>query len=198
MTLLFIKAILQHDWYTLAVKLGYQALAWVFVLFACFIDLKTGITASKAHGVFKTSSYGLRMTLKKFKDYMDVFLMAFVIDVFLSIFNTQADSYSFLSIFSLPLVTIVIFIYTMATEMISVLENKRKGKADDLAIKAIREQLRKKLPEVLEIMRLSMNIAKVDDANLQVKMILDAINMSPDAVKNALLLQMLEDFGYIR
>ena len=60
-----------------------------------------------------------------------------------------------------------------------------KGKADDLAIKAIREQLRKRLPEVLEIMRLSMNIAKVDDANLQVKMILEAINMSPDAVKNA-------------
>ena len=45
MTLLFIKSILQHDWYTLGVKLGYQALAWVFVLFACFIDLKTGITA---------------------------------------------------------------------------------------------------------------------------------------------------------
>ena len=60
-----------------------------------------------------------------------------------------------------------------------------KGNADDLAIKAIREQLRKRLPEVLEIMRLSMNIAKVDDANLQVKMILEAINMSPDAVKNA-------------
>ena len=60
-----------------------------------------------------------------------------------------------------------------------------KGNADDIAIKAIREQLRKRLPEVLEIMRLSMNIAKVDDANLQVKMILDAINMSPDAIKNA-------------
>ena len=60
-----------------------------------------------------------------------------------------------------------------------------KGNADDLVIKAIREQLRKRLPEVLEIMRLSMNIAKVDDMNLQVKMILDAINMSPDAVKNA-------------
>ena len=143
MTLLFIKAILQHDWYTLAVKLGYQALAWVFVLFACFIDLKTGITASRAKGVFKTSSYGLRMTLKKFKDYMDVFLMAFVIDVFLSIFNTQSDSYSFLSIFSLPLVTIVIFVYTMATEMISVLENKRKAKGAPIytpeAINAINE-----------------------------------------------------------
>ena len=60
-----------------------------------------------------------------------------------------------------------------------------KGNADDLAIKAIREQLRKRLPEVLEIMRLSMNIAKVDDKNLQVKMILDAINMSPDEIRNA-------------
>ena len=143
MTLNFIQSILNHDWYALSVKLGYQALAWLFVLFACFIDLKTGITASRANGVFKTSSYGLRMTLKKFKDYMDVFLMAFVIDVFLSIFNTQTDSYSFLSIFSLPLVTIVIFIYTMATEMISVLENKRKAKGTPIytpeAINAINE-----------------------------------------------------------
>ena len=143
MTLLFIKAILQHDWYTLAVKLGYQALAWVFVLFACFIDLKTGITASRANGVFKTSSYGLRMTLKKFKDYMDVFLMAFAIDVFLSIFDTMSANYPFLTIFSLPLVTIVIFIYTMATELISVLENKRKAKGAPIytpeAINAINE-----------------------------------------------------------
>jgi len=60
-----------------------------------------------------------------------------------------------------------------------------KGNADDIIIKQVREQLRKRLPEVLEIMRLSMNIAKVDDKNLQVKLILDAINMSPDAVKNA-------------
>ena len=143
MTLNFIQSILNHDWYTLSVKLGYQALAWVFVLFACFIDLKTGITASRANGVFKTSSYGLRMTLKKFKDYMDVFLMAFAIDVFLSIFNTMAGSYSFLAIFSLPLVTIVIFIYTMATELISVLENKRKAKGTPIytpeAINAINE-----------------------------------------------------------
>ena len=143
MTLIFIQSILNHDWYALSVKLGYQALAWVFVLFACFVDLKTGITASKANGVFKTSSYGLRMTLKKFKDYMDVFLMAFAIDVFLSIFTTMANQYSFLSIFSIPLVTIVIFIYTMATELISVLENKRKAKGTPIytpeAINAINE-----------------------------------------------------------
>ena len=59
-----------------------------------------------------------------------------------------------------------------------------KGQADDIIIHQVREKLKEKLPEVLEIMRLSMNIAKVDDANLQVKMILDAINLSPDEVKN--------------
>lgn len=143
MEVLFINSILHHDWYGLCIKLAYQGLAWVFVLFACFIDLKTGITASKANGVFRTSSYGLRQTLKKFKDYMDVFLMAFVIDVFLSIFNTMADTYTFLSIFSLPLVTITIFIYTMATELISILENKRKAKGTPIytpeAINSINE-----------------------------------------------------------
>ena len=60
-----------------------------------------------------------------------------------------------------------------------------KGDADDLIIRNLRAKLREKLPEVLEIMRIALNIAKVEDANLQVKMILDAINMSPDAVKNA-------------
>ena len=60
-----------------------------------------------------------------------------------------------------------------------------KGKADDLIIRQVRDQLRKRLPEVLEIMRLSMNIAKVDDKNLQVKMIIDAINLSPDEIRNA-------------
>ena len=60
MELLFVKSILNQDWYTLAVKLGYQALAWVIILIACFVDLRTGMNASKAHGVFKTNSYGLR------------------------------------------------------------------------------------------------------------------------------------------
>ena len=59
-----------------------------------------------------------------------------------------------------------------------------KSDADDLIIRNLRAKLREKLPEVLEIMRLSMNIAKVDDKNLQVKMIIDAINFSPDEIKN--------------
>lgn len=143
MELLFIKSILSQDWYTLGVKLGYQALAWIIILAACLIDLRTGMNASKAHGVFKTNSYGLRRTLKKFKDYMDVMLMAFLCDIFLSIFFVQADDFAFLKLFNLPIVTIVLFIYTIATEFISVLENKRKEKGAPIytakAIDAINE-----------------------------------------------------------
>lgn len=128
MTILFIRSLIEGDWTTLFMKFGFQALAWVLVLIACLIDLRTGLKASKANGVFRTSSFGLRQTLKKFKDYMDVLLMAFICDLFLSIFVVIADDFSFLKIFSLPLVTIVVFIYTMATEFISVLENKRKAR----------------------------------------------------------------------
>ena len=60
-----------------------------------------------------------------------------------------------------------------------------KGYADDLIIRNLRAKLREKLPEVIEVMRLALNIAKVDDKNLQAKMVLDAINFSPDQIKNA-------------
>ena len=60
-----------------------------------------------------------------------------------------------------------------------------KGEADDLIIRNLRVKLKEKLPEVIEVMRLALNIAKVDDKNLQAKMVLDAINISPDQIKNA-------------
>ena len=60
-----------------------------------------------------------------------------------------------------------------------------KGEADDLIIRNLRVKLKEKIPEVIEVMRLALNIAKVDDKNLQAKMVLDAINLSPDQIKNA-------------
>ena len=59
-----------------------------------------------------------------------------------------------------------------------------KGNADDIIIHQLREKLKTELPKVLEIMQTALNIAKVDDANLQVKQIIAAINLSPDEVKN--------------
>ena len=60
-----------------------------------------------------------------------------------------------------------------------------KGQSDDIIIHQLREKLKEKLPEVIEIMRLAMNIASVEDKNLQAKMVIDAINFSPEQVKNA-------------
>ena len=59
-----------------------------------------------------------------------------------------------------------------------------KGTADNIIIHQLREKLKTELPKVLEIMQTALNIAKVDDANLQVKQIIAAINLSPDEVKN--------------
>ena len=59
-----------------------------------------------------------------------------------------------------------------------------KGTSDGIIIHQLREKLKTELPKVLEIMQTALNIAKVDDANLQVKQIIAAINLSPDEVKN--------------
>ena len=73
-----------------------------------------------------------------------------------------------------------------AGDVIELIASKAiKGTADDIIIHQLREKLKTELPKVLEIMQTALNIAKVDDANLQVKQIIAAINLSPDEVKNA-------------
>ena len=72
-----------------------------------------------------------------------------------------------------------------AGDVIELITSKAiKGTADDIIIHQLREKLKTELPKVLEIMQTALNIAKVDDANLQVKQIIAAINLSPDEVKN--------------
>ena len=58
------------------------------------------------------------------------------------------------------------------------------GNADDIAIRAAREKLKKALPEVIEKMRLIMRLSQIEDTNLQLKSILEAIRMSDDEVQN--------------
>ena len=72
-----------------------------------------------------------------------------------------------------------------AGDVIELIASKAiKGTADDIIVHQLREKLKTELPKVLEIMQTALNIAKVDDANLQVKQIIAAINLSPDEVKN--------------
>ena len=75
---------------------------------------------------------------------------------------------------------------TTAGDIIELIITKAiKGQADDIIVSQIRAKLKEKLPEVIEVMRLALSIAKVDDKNIQAKMVLDAINLSPDQIKNA-------------
>lgn len=75
---------------------------------------------------------------------------------------------------------------TTAGDIIELIITKAiKGQADDIIVNQIRAKLKVKLPEVIEVMRLALSIAKVDDKNIQAKMVLDAINLSPDQIKNA-------------
>ena len=75
---------------------------------------------------------------------------------------------------------------TTAGDIIELIITKAiKGQADDIIVNQIRAKLKGKLPEVIEVMRLALSIAKVDDKNIQAKMVLDAINFSPEQVKNA-------------
>ena len=58
------------------------------------------------------------------------------------------------------------------------------GNADDIAVRAAREKLKECLPEVVEKMRLIMRLSQIEDTNLQLKSIIEAIRLSDDEVQN--------------
>lgn len=69
------------------------------------------------------------------------------------------------------------FIELVVTKAIS-------GNADDIVIRNLREKLKESLPDILEEMRLVLRLSQIEDNNLQLKAIIDAIQMSPDKTKD--------------
>lgn len=74
------------------------------------------------------------------------------------------------------------------------------GNADDALIRAVREKLRKILPEIILKLNIATSVAEIQDPNEQLKAILAQINLSSDEAKNmyyhglsALILQSLSD-----
>lgn len=108
---------------------GIVAIFAVMVLVATMIDLVSAIRASKHIGSFRTHSFGLRRTFKKLLEYLSVMLLILFIDYGLLMLTTLADTISFLTIFKTPLISVVIFVGIIATEIQSVKENIeiRKG-----------------------------------------------------------------------
>lgn len=58
------------------------------------------------------------------------------------------------------------------------------GKTDDIVIKKARQTLRKVLPIILTQLQIVDTIAEISDPNEKFKAIIEAINLSPDSVKD--------------
>ena len=120
--LLFIPALMEGDVHGFMVKLAVMMFAWLLVVLLSGADLVSGIAASKRAGVKHTTSWGMRRTLTKLLQYFAVFFAFLLLDVVLSALA------QFLPVFSIPILSIGVIIGEMVIEIISVLENSRKGK----------------------------------------------------------------------
>jgi hypothetical protein len=117
MKLLFISFLFNGDYQKMAVWLLVAAILAIIPNIASLIDLRTGINASKRLGVFKTTSYGLRQTISKDRDYLMYFFLLFLIDCCLSFFIDY------------PILCIVCAIAETIIEVISIRENVNKGRS---------------------------------------------------------------------
>jgi hypothetical protein len=127
METLFIPSLLTEDYRSFFIKLIIVFALWIIAITATIIDLKTGIDASKRLGNFKTTSSGLRQTLRKDFQYFTLLIIALLFDVVFSYLTTLTDIFSFLGLFRIPIFTILSVIIVLLIEFISVKENLRKG-----------------------------------------------------------------------
>lgn len=112
MNMLFINSILTHDVQRLKGLSMILAVFYFCVLVAIFVDLGAGIDKAKRQGDIRTS-YGLRRTIAKIKDYFSVLMLFTLADIVASVW------------FSLPFFTAVGTISIVFIEAKSVYENKK-------------------------------------------------------------------------
>ena len=84
--MLFISYLLTGETSKIAMWLLVSAVLAVIINVSSIFDLVTGIKASKRLGNFKTTSFGLRQTISKDRDYMMYYFLMFLIDCCLSFF----------------------------------------------------------------------------------------------------------------
>lgn len=116
----------------------------LMVLASSLMDLYFGIKASKACGIYKTTSYGLRATAEKDVTYLMLFFLAAFIDACLSLW------------ISIPVACVLVAIGEIAIEAVSVWENRKRvkdGRADPLNVaKAMAKSLGIKDAHKIEIL----------------------------------------------
>ena len=132
MNLLFIPSLLQGDMKSFLLKLSMVFLMWLIVFIASLVDLKTGIDGSKRLGCFKTTSRGLRQTIKKDLQYFMLLVVGLLFDFVLSYLTTLSDILPILGIFRIPIFSILGVLVILIIEGISVKENLEKGKNKEI------------------------------------------------------------------
>jgi len=132
MNLLFIPSLLAGDYRTFFIKLIIVFSLWLIVVVATAVDLRTGIAASKRKGNFRTTSKGLRQTLKKLFEYFTFLTIALLFDFVLSYLTSLTDIVPLFGLFRIPLFTIGSIVIILIIEGISVKENAEKGRGKDI------------------------------------------------------------------
>ncbi|MCM1079683.1 MAG: hypothetical protein NC344_10230 [Bacteroidales bacterium] len=110
MRLLFVKQLIDGDVVICKYWLMAIAMMGISIIVASVVDLRYGRMASKAAGVYKTTSYGLRKTIYKLKDYLTFLTFGAMIDGCASFF------------FDAPFCSAVVTIGVILIEGISVRE----------------------------------------------------------------------------
>jgi hypothetical protein len=141
MTPLFIPQLLDQDYKSFFIKLIVVFALWLIAFIASLVDLKTGIDASKRLGCFKTTSSGLRQTLKKGIQYFTILFIALLFDLVFSYLTTLTDIISILGLFRIPVFTLLAVIGVLVIESISVRENMKKGSKNLVSTELINQAL---------------------------------------------------------
>jgi len=116
--MLFISYLLTGETSKIAMWLLVSAVLAVIINVSSIFDLVTGIKASKRLGNFKTTSFGLRQTISKDRDYMMYYFLMFLIDCCLSFFV------------DFPVLCTLCAISEIIIEVISIRENMHKGRTE--------------------------------------------------------------------
>lgn len=135
--------------------IGIVVLSMVVVLFAMIIDLISGLMKAKQRNEVR-SSYGLKRTLNKFIMYEGGMLIAAGVDLLIH-FSHLLELFRLEVIHGIPVVTLLLGIYLLVVEGISVREKadqKIRGemqKANEIMSKMIsREELVELLTDVVK------------------------------------------------
>ena len=135
--------------------IGIVVLSMVVVLFAMIIDLISGLMKAKQRNEVR-SSYGLKRTLSKFIMYEGGMLIAAGVDLLIHLSHLQ-ELFHLEVIYGIPVVTLLLGIYLLIVEGISVREKadqKIRGemqKANEIMSKMIsREELVELLADVVK------------------------------------------------